>query len=99
MNKFLQLAEDIEDDLRELDNDADVLNERRLMIKERARIATNAHHSTYNTIESGLSRLEDAAAGLGGRKNSKDEKKPEDKVKNGEGSDVTSESFQGKTDG
>lgn len=96
MNKFLQLADDIEADLQSLDRDADELNERRLSIKERARVATNAHHSTYNSIESGLTRLEEAASAMGGRKNSKDDTKAGES-QGKEVSGDTSEAFPPKT--
>lgn len=96
MNKFSQLADDIEADLLGLDKDADELNERRLAIKERARVATNAHHATYDSVEGGLKKLEDAAAGLGGRKNSKDETKAGES-QGKEVSGGTSEAFHPKT--
>lgn len=100
MNKFEQLADDIEADFAELDKDADVLNARRLDIKERARVVTNAHHASYNRVEAGLSKLEQAAGALGGRSNSDKAKPGEvDSAKVGEASGDTSEaSFPKGTD-
>lgn len=97
MNKFEQLADDIEADFAELDKDADVLNARRLEIKERARVATNAHHASFDRVAAGLNKLEQAAAGMAGRSNSDGQKKTEETAKPGEVSGVTSEaSFQPK---
>lgn len=105
MNKFEQLADDIEADFAELDQDADALNARRLEIKERARLATNAHHESYNRVEAGLSKLEQAAGALAGRSNSQTKTETETKAKTeetakpGEGSGVTSTTFpDGKRD-
>lgn len=94
MSKFLQLAEDIEADFAELDKDADSLNERRLAVKERARVATNAHHKTYDRVEEGLDRLEQAAGALGAKSNSAKAKAEElaGKSQTGEGSGDTSDS-------
>lgn len=58
MRKFFQLAEDIETDLRELDADADALQERRKAVKERARQAVNAQHRVQDRIEEGLKAME-----------------------------------------
>lgn len=97
MNKFSQLADDIETDLADLDKDADALNERRLAIKERARLATNAHHSTYDGIEGGLKRLEDAADAMGGRKNSTETKVGEQKGNEEASGGTPGTSFQPET--
>lgn len=96
MNKFLELADNIDADFAELDKDADALNERRLSIKERARIATNAHHASYNRVEEGLARLEQAGSGLAGRSNS-EKTKPGELEGKGEGSGDTSQTFPPKT--
>lgn len=66
MNKWLQLADDIELDLKELDNDADELQSRRRANKERARGVVNDHHKIQDRVEDGLRRMEQVveAAGL-----------------------------------
>lgn len=71
MSKFLQLADDIDSDLREMDNDADELNARRLVLKERARVAVNTHHSGFNRVEEGLDALERIGRELSGSNSDK----------------------------
>lgn len=71
MSKFLQLADDIDSDLREMDNDADELNARRIMLKERARVAVNTHHSGFNRVEEGLDALERIGRELSGSNSDK----------------------------
>lgn len=57
VSKFLQLADDIESDLKDMDDEADVLNEKRLANKERARQVFNDHHKTQDRITDGLYRM------------------------------------------
>lgn len=106
MSKFLQLADDIEADLRGLDNDADELNSRRLNVKERARTIFNDHNTVYDRTEEGLRRMEAVLHDMGGsnsRKATPLEKGEQiplvgETPKLGEGSDATSDSsFPPKT--
>jgi methyl-accepting chemotaxis protein len=66
MRKFVQLAEDVEADLKGLDNDADDLNHRRLQVKESARQVVNDHHRIQDRIEEGIAAMRrvSEAAGL-----------------------------------
>lgn len=57
MRKFVQLAEDIEADLKSLDNDADELEALRSSNKEAARQVVNDHHSIQNRIKEGLDAM------------------------------------------
>jgi methyl-accepting chemotaxis protein len=68
MRKFVQLAEDVENDLKELDNDADELDRRRRQSKEAARQVINDHHRIQDRIDEGIAamqRVSDAAGLLG----------------------------------
>lgn len=69
MRKFIQLAEDVENDLRELDADADELNARRLKAKERARLAINDQHRIQDRVEEGIAAIEKVAEAAGMRSN------------------------------
>ena len=66
MRKFVQLAEDVEADLKGLDNDADELNARRLKVKEAARQVVNDHHRIQDRVEEGIEAMRRVAelAGL-----------------------------------
>lgn len=57
MRKFVQLAEDIESDLKGLDRDADDLERRRLEVKEAARTVVNDHHRIQDRIEEGIAAM------------------------------------------
>jgi hypothetical protein len=65
MRKFIQLAEDVEADLKELDNDADELDRRRRDGKERAKAVVNTHHRLQDRIDEGISALEKVADNAG----------------------------------
>lgn len=65
MRKFVQLAEDIEQDLKDLDNDADELQSRRRANKERARSVVNDHHKIQDRIDEGLAAMERVADDAG----------------------------------
>lgn len=65
MRKFIQLAEDVEADLKELDNAADDLADRRRKGKERATAAINNHHRIQDRIDEGVSALEKVADAAG----------------------------------
>lgn len=65
MRKFIQLAEDVEADLLELDNDADELASRRARSKERAKNVVNRHHRIQDSIDSGIGAMERVADAAG----------------------------------
>jgi hypothetical protein len=65
MRKFIQLAEDVEADLKELDNDADELDRRRRNGKERAKAVVNTHHQLQDRIDEGIAALEKVADDAG----------------------------------
>jgi len=65
MRKFIQLAEDVEADLKELDNDADDLDRRRRDGKERAKAVVNTHHRLQDRIDEGILALEKVADSAG----------------------------------
>lgn len=65
MRKFVQLAEDVEADLKGLDKDADELQARRLLVKERATQAVNMQHKIQDTIEGGIAAMERVADAAG----------------------------------
>ena len=69
MRKFIQLAEDVEADLKQLDADADELNSRRLAAKERARQAINDQHRIQDRINEGIAAIEAVADAAGVRSN------------------------------
>ena len=71
MRKFMQLAEDVEADLKELDADADALQARRKAGKERARQAINAQHKIQDNIEAGVAAMEKIADAIGVKSNSR----------------------------
>jgi hypothetical protein len=65
MRKFIQLAENVEADLKELDRDADELERRRLDGKERAKKVVNNHHRLQDRIDEGIAALEKVADDAG----------------------------------
>lgn len=90
MSKFLELAENIEADLKAMDVDADELNAIRLVNKEKARVVFNDHHATQKRVGAGLDRMAQAIKDLSGS-NSKGEEKNE--TEQAEGSGATSTTF------
>lgn len=88
MRKFLELADNIEKDLIELDKDADELEARRKLVKERARGAVNAQHRIQDRIEEGLRAME-AVASTVERSNSQG-----NETGSGEGGGDTAKTFQ-----
>ena len=66
MSKFLQLADDIESDLREFDDEADALNRKRLQNKDRAKTIFDDHHSAQDRVAEGLRRMEAVMHDMGG---------------------------------
>lgn len=65
MRKFLQLAEDVESDLKEFDKLADELNERRLEARERVKGAVNVQHKIQDRVIEGVTAMEKAAEAAG----------------------------------
>lgn len=106
MSKFLELADSIEADLREMDEDADALNTKRLANKERARMIFNDHHTAQDRVAEGLKRMEAVIHDMSGsntRQRDDDEKKAEaaklvvvktETPKLGEGSGATPDNFR-----
>lgn len=108
MSKFLQLADDIESDLKELDEEANLLNAKRLKNKERARQIFNDHNAAQDRVAEGMKRMDQVLHDMGGsnsRKASEDEKaeavKPPvpETPKLGEDSAASSEASFQTTDG
>jgi predicted nucleic acid-binding Zn-ribbon protein len=98
MRKFMQLAEDVEADLKELDADADALQARRKAGKERARQAINAQHKIQDNIEAGVAAMEKIADAIGVKSNSRsDEELKEGNDKSGEGGGDSAATFPPKT--
>ena len=98
MRKFLQLAEDVETDLKELDADADALQARRKEVKERARQAINAQHRIQDSVETGIKAMEAIADTMGVKSNSRsDEELAEGNDKSGEGGGDSATTFPPKT--
>jgi hypothetical protein len=65
MRKFIQLAENVEADLKELDRDADELERRRVVGKDRAKAVVNTHHLLQDRIDEGIAALEKVADDAG----------------------------------
>ena len=92
MRKFLQLAEDVETDLKDLDKEADLLQERRKQVKERARQAINAQHRIQDSVETGIKAMETIADELGIKSNSRSDE--ELRGNDGEGGGNSAATFQ-----
>ena len=98
MRKFMQLAEDVEADLKELDADADALQARRKAGKERARQAINTQHKIQDNIEAGVAAMEKIADAIGVNSNSRsDEELKEGNDKSGESGGDSAATFPPKT--
>ena len=65
MRKFVQLADDVESDLKSLDNDADELDRRRRETRESARQVVNDHHRIQDRIEEGIAAMRRVAEAAG----------------------------------
>lgn len=65
MRKFIQLAEDVEADLKELDNAADDLDHRRRQGKQEALAVVNQHHRLQDRIDAGIAAMQKVADDAG----------------------------------
>jgi hypothetical protein len=93
VSKFLQLADAIEADLKEMDAEADVLNEKRLANKELARQIFNHHHEAQDRVAKGLERMGAVVHDMSGSNSRGSTEKPVETTKLGEGSGATPETF------
>lgn len=93
MSKFLELAENIEADLKAMDVDADELNAIRLVNKEKARLVFNDHHATQKRVGAGLDRMAQAIKDLSGSNSKGDDTEKKDETEQAEGSGGTSTTF------
>lgn len=66
MSKFLELAENIEADLREFDEEADVLDMKRRRNKERAHVIFSDHNDVQDRVKAGMDRMEAVMHDMGG---------------------------------
>jgi hypothetical protein len=71
MSKFLQLADDIEADLKAMDADAEELNAKRLKNKELSRQIFNGHHAAQDRVLEGLKKMEQVMKDMTGSNSSK----------------------------
>ena len=98
MSKFLELADNIEADLKEMDVEADTLNEKRLANKEAARLIFNSHHAAQDRVRDGLARMAAVTKDLSGSNSNRGETegKKEETKPGQEGSGDTSKTFLSK---
>lgn len=80
VSKFLQLADDIESDLKDMDDEAELLNSKRLANKERARQVFNDHHGAQDRVADGLRRMGAVIHDMSGSNSSREPSEAEKKA-------------------